>query len=420
MRLLVLAAAAALIVPATALGWAWPVTGPVLTAFSFDAAHPYAAGQHRGIDIGAPAGAPVVAPASGTVSFAGTVPGGGKTVTIRTPDGYSVTLVHLGSFGVRRGAAVGEGDPIGTVGPSGVPELDVTYVYLGIRETADEQGYLDPLRFLPAPPSGSAEPPADPGSGIASPPAPVPVSAPSAASIEPQATAEKAAVRVPPTPLQPPPRVRVSAGATAAVSRSPVEPRHVHAENRARSVRRTRRAPKARARRVSMEPRVVHVRAPAPAVERALRPDAFPAAAGKVAPRAAAHGGLPFADLGATLGLALLLGGAGTVRSRLRRRRARGAPKAVRIIDADALLPDHTDLLRERDPAHRARVHDDCRRRAGAPPPPARRGDVLPHRHGRARLEGLPRGRGAGHRREDVRRSHRRRGLARAAEAGQR
>src|SRR5919202_1854735 len=56
MRLLALAATAALIVPATALGWAWPVPGPVLTAFSFDPAHPYAAGQHRGIDIGADSG----------------------------------------------------------------------------------------------------------------------------------------------------------------------------------------------------------------------------------------------------------------------------------------------------------------------------------------------------------------------------
>ena len=103
MRLLALAAVAALIVPASALGWTWPVTGPVLMGFSFDPAHPYARGQHRGIDIGAPTGAPVAAPASGEVSFAGSVPGGGKTVTVQTPDGHSVTLVHLGSFEVRRG-----------------------------------------------------------------------------------------------------------------------------------------------------------------------------------------------------------------------------------------------------------------------------------------------------------------------------
>ena len=51
-------------VPARARG-RWPVQGPVLQTFSFDQAHPYAAGQHRGIAIGADDGAPVLAPAAG-------------------------------------------------------------------------------------------------------------------------------------------------------------------------------------------------------------------------------------------------------------------------------------------------------------------------------------------------------------------
>src|SRR5438477_425761 len=296
MRLLAAAAAAALIVPASALGWTWPVAGPVLIGFSFDPAHPYAAGQHRGIDIGAPAGASVGAPASGTVSFAGSVPGGGKIVTIQTADGYSVTLVHLGSFGVRRGAAVREGEPVGNVGPSGVPELDVPYVYLGIRRAGDEQGYLDPLLFLPASSPGAVEPPADGGEAVPPAPAPAPAAAPPAA----------------------------------------------------------------------------------------------------------------------LLGLVLLLGCADALRRRLGRRRARSLPKAVRIIDSDALLPDDTDLLRERDASHRARVHDDCRGRAGSSPPAAGGRDLLPHRHRRARIQGLPRRGGTGARRQDVRRPHRRR-LARAS-----
>jgi methionyl aminopeptidase len=64
----------------------------VLRPFSFDRAHPYAAGQHRGVDIGAPTGSVVLAPAEGVVSFAGTVPGGGKTVSIQTLFGYTATL----------------------------------------------------------------------------------------------------------------------------------------------------------------------------------------------------------------------------------------------------------------------------------------------------------------------------------------
>src|ERR1700746_1634232 len=75
--------------------WSWPVQGPVLQPFAYDESHPYASGQHRGIDIGADSvGETVVSPASGAVSFAGTVPTSGKSVTIETVDGYSVTLTH--------------------------------------------------------------------------------------------------------------------------------------------------------------------------------------------------------------------------------------------------------------------------------------------------------------------------------------
>jgi Peptidase family M23 len=139
-----------------AYAWSWPVQGPVLQPFSYDEAHPYAAGQHRGIDIGADAtGETVVAPAAGTVSYAGTVPTNGKSITIETADGHSVTLTHLGSILVAKGATVAERDAIGTVGPSGTPEVEGPYVHLGIRMTADPNGYVDPLTLLPSVEAGS-------------------------------------------------------------------------------------------------------------------------------------------------------------------------------------------------------------------------------------------------------------------------
>ncbi len=160
-----------LFVPAAA-GWTWPVQGPVLQTFSFDPAHPYGAGQHRGIAIGAGDGAPVLAPASGVVSFAGTVPTNGKTLTIQTPSGLAVSLTHLGSIDVARNASVDEGTTVGTIGLSGTPEFDVPYVHLGIRDAANDQGYLDPLAFLPvlAPPAAVPAP---------APPVDVPLPAPS-------------------------------------------------------------------------------------------------------------------------------------------------------------------------------------------------------------------------------------------------
>jgi murein DD-endopeptidase MepM/ murein hydrolase activator NlpD len=149
-RFAVLAFCALVLPVSTAQAWTWPVDGPVLRPFSFDRAHPYTAGQHRGIDLGASAGSDVRAPAPGVVSFAGTVPTGGKTLSIETPAGYTATLVHLGSFSVKRGDRVDEGAIVGTVGPSGVAELTEPYVYYGLRATSDPQGYVDPLPFLPA------------------------------------------------------------------------------------------------------------------------------------------------------------------------------------------------------------------------------------------------------------------------------
>ena len=67
-RLVVAAALVALAFPATAWAWTWPVQGPVLRPFVFGI-DPYKAGQHRGIDIGAPTGTAVLAPAVASSSW---------------------------------------------------------------------------------------------------------------------------------------------------------------------------------------------------------------------------------------------------------------------------------------------------------------------------------------------------------------
>src|SRR6266508_1792774 len=77
---------AALLGAPGAAAWTWPVDGPVLRPFVADD-DPYTGGQHRGIDIGAPSGTDVLAPASGVVSFAGQVPRQG--LGRRSPKGRS-------------------------------------------------------------------------------------------------------------------------------------------------------------------------------------------------------------------------------------------------------------------------------------------------------------------------------------------
>src|SRR5437868_9924684 len=132
MRRLLLVVLAALALAPMARAWTWPVDGPVIQLFSFDPQHPYAGGEHRGIDLGGDVGEAVHAPAAGVVSFAGTVPGSGRSVTIETPDGWSVTLTHLGSITAGKGATVAEGDGVGTIGPSGEPGAAAS-LQLGVR-----------------------------------------------------------------------------------------------------------------------------------------------------------------------------------------------------------------------------------------------------------------------------------------------
>ena len=233
--LLLLAVFFVLVVAPSAGAWTWPASGPVLQPYDFDPAHPYAAGQHRGIDIAGDAAATVLAPATGTVTFAGTVPSSGKSITIATSAGDAVTLTHLGSLLVAAGAAVTEGDGVGTIGPSGDPEVAQPYVHLGVRIAAEAQGYLDPLSVLPgraAAPTSPAPAAADPGAGRtadapgtgAAPPAtaapsttspvatsPAPASQDASAAASEPATAQPAAVSAPAASAAAPPTARRSA-----------------------------------------------------------------------------------------------------------------------------------------------------------------------------------------------------------------
>jgi hypothetical protein len=186
-----------------AYAWSWPVQGPVLQPFTYDESHPYASGQHRGVDIGADAaGEQVTAPAAGTVSFAGSVPTNGECVTIQTPDGYTVTLTHLGALLVAKGVSVDEGQAVATIGPSGTPEFDQPYVHLGIRSTSDPNGYLDPLGLLPPPAPQSA-----PAQST-----PAPAQQPSTSSAPASTPAQPAPVAAPSAP----PAVATTRGSTAA------------------------------------------------------------------------------------------------------------------------------------------------------------------------------------------------------------
>jgi murein DD-endopeptidase MepM/ murein hydrolase activator NlpD len=128
--------------PARAAGdWTWPVVGPVIRGFD-PPDTPFGAG-HRGIDIAAPLGTPVLAAHGGVVTFAGPV-GGRLFVTIDHGATLESTYSFLSAIAVRRGAVVREGEVIGRSGPGHADE-PVPHLHFGVK-LADV--YVDPLDHL--------------------------------------------------------------------------------------------------------------------------------------------------------------------------------------------------------------------------------------------------------------------------------
>src|SRR6266511_309497 len=104
-RLLVFVAIAALLAPwparsATAHPYLRPVRGAILRHFE-PPPTPYAAG-HRGIDMAAPVGTPVLASNDGVVAFAGPV-AGSLFVSIDHADGLRTTYSFLSAVVVKKG-----------------------------------------------------------------------------------------------------------------------------------------------------------------------------------------------------------------------------------------------------------------------------------------------------------------------------
>jgi murein DD-endopeptidase MepM/ murein hydrolase activator NlpD len=125
--------------------WRWPVTGPVIRGFD-PPDSPYGSG-HRGIDIAAPVGTAIVAPADGTVVFAGQV-GGALFLTIDHGAGLESTCSWLSALAVRRGDLVTAGQVIAATG-WGHPAQPVPHLHFAVKV---DDVYVDPVAYL-SPPS---------------------------------------------------------------------------------------------------------------------------------------------------------------------------------------------------------------------------------------------------------------------------
>jgi murein DD-endopeptidase MepM/ murein hydrolase activator NlpD len=98
---------------------------------------------HTGVDFAAPKGTRVLATADGHVVSAGARGGYGNAIEIRHGSGITTLYAHLSGFanGIRTGARVRQGEPIGFVGATGFatgPHLHYEFKMAGIHQ--------DPLR----------------------------------------------------------------------------------------------------------------------------------------------------------------------------------------------------------------------------------------------------------------------------------
>lgn len=145
----------------------WPTQGTLLSGFG---AKP--GGQRNdGVDIAAPAGAPVLAAAAGDVVYAGSlVPGFGILVLVKHEDGWITAYAHLSKAEVKMRDHVAQGSEIGQVGESG--GVDRPQLHFEVRyapSPLERARPIDPALVLPitpaaAPPSGPSAPPPSPTS----------------------------------------------------------------------------------------------------------------------------------------------------------------------------------------------------------------------------------------------------------------
>jgi murein DD-endopeptidase MepM/ murein hydrolase activator NlpD len=125
----------------------WPLKGPITSYFGYRP-NPFggrSAEFHRGLDIGAPNGQPILSPADGVVVSTEWNSGYGRILTISHGYGLVTRYAHLSEYYVEEGQRVKRGQKIAAVGSSGRvtgPHLHWETILNGVP--------VNPLKYLTA------------------------------------------------------------------------------------------------------------------------------------------------------------------------------------------------------------------------------------------------------------------------------
>jgi murein DD-endopeptidase MepM/ murein hydrolase activator NlpD len=122
-----------------------PTSGWLTSAFSSMRSHPilHIDRPHEGIDVVAPQGTPIEAPAAGTVISAGWSTGYGNTITLDHGFGLMTRYAHASRLLVRPGQRVARGERLALVGNTGLATSSHLHYEVHVNGKP-----VDPLRYV--------------------------------------------------------------------------------------------------------------------------------------------------------------------------------------------------------------------------------------------------------------------------------
>jgi murein DD-endopeptidase MepM/ murein hydrolase activator NlpD len=101
-------------------GMSWPILGQQSSGFGLKRFfNGEARDPHSGLDIAAPTGTPIMAPAAGKIVLVGDFYFNGKSIFIDHGQGLITMLCHLSRIDIKKGDEIKTGDAIGLVGSTG-------------------------------------------------------------------------------------------------------------------------------------------------------------------------------------------------------------------------------------------------------------------------------------------------------------